>query len=98
MIAIITVLIALPAGFLLPTRLAANTLYAVAYLWAFTYQSVYLVLGYVDGSRDAFRPGEFPLSYGLVAVAIFAAGFGLVALGRFLAGVRSRRRTAASSA
>ena len=79
MIAVVTVLLALPAGYVMRSWLAANTTYAVAYLWAFVFQTLYLSL---DGS--AFGPGEFPMSYGLVTGGIFAVGFGLVAVGHAL--------------
>ena len=89
MIPIITVLSAFPLGYLVRSRLAANTTYAVAYLWAFTFQTLYLILDVINDSADpAFEKQEFPLAYGLVTVSIFAAGFGLVALGRY---VRDRR-------
>ena len=83
MIAVVTVLVAFPAGYLLHSRLAANVTYAIAYLWAFTFQSLYLTLSWVGGDDSAFpkSPDAFPLSYGLVAAGIFAVGFGLVALG-----------------
>lgn len=90
MIAVVTILLAFPLGFFLRSHLAANTAYAIAYLWAFVYQGVYLLLDAMNGGRDAFDPKEFPLSYGLVALAIFGVGFGLVALGRR---VGSKRRT-----
>lgn len=76
MVAVVTVLLALPLGYLVRTRSVANTTYAVAYLWAFVFQTLYLSL---DGS--AFSPGEFPWSYGLVTATVFAVGFGLVAIG-----------------
>ena len=95
MIAIITVLAAFPIGFLLSSRLAANTAYAVAYLWAFTFQTLYLMLDMLDGGKDpAFEPGTFPVSYGAVALAIFAVGFGLVNLGHW---ARARRQTSSRS-
>ena len=90
MIAVVTILLAFPLGFFLRSHLAANTAYAIAYLWAFVYQGVYLLLDAMNGGRDAFDPKEFPLSYGLVALAIFGVGFGLVALGHW---VGSKRRT-----
>jgi len=37
MIAVVTILIAFPTGFFLRSRLAANTAYAIAYLWAFVF-------------------------------------------------------------
>lgn len=89
MIAIVTVLAAFPLGFFLRSRLAASTTYAVAYLWAFMFQTLYLLLDSLgDTSNPAFRPGEFPLSYGVVTLTIFVVGFGLVHLGHR---VRARR-------
>jgi hypothetical protein len=89
MIAIVTILSAFPLGYLVRSRLAANTAYAVAYLWAFVFQTLYLTLDMLHGGDDpAFEPQTFPRSYGLVALSIFAAGFGLVALGH---SVRDRR-------
>jgi hypothetical protein len=92
MIAIVTVLLALPLGFFVKSRLAANTTYAVAYLWALTFQTLYLLLDSLNGgSNPAFTTDEFPLSYGLVTLGIFAVGFGLVALGQW-AGARRRAK------
>lgn len=94
MIAIVTILSAFALGFLLPSRLAAMTTYSVAYLWAFTFQTLYLLLDALDGAADpAFDVGTFPLSYGLVALGIFVVGLGLVEVGhRVGARRRSRRR------
>jgi hypothetical protein len=91
MIAVVTLLVAFPAGYCFHSRLAANTTYAVAYLWAFVFQTLYLVLDSVGGSSDApaFEPSEFPWSYGVITLAIFALGFGLVAAGHSVA---ARRR------
>ncbi len=99
MIAVVTILAAFPLGFLLSNRLAANTTYAVAYLWAFVFQSVYLMLDSLDGGRNpAFTTSEFPLSYGVVTLAILALGFGLVQLGhRVGRGPRERRQLGAGS-
>ena len=93
MIAIITILTAFPLGYLVRSRLAANTTYALAYLWAFTFQTLYLILGSLNGEDDpAFTVDDFPLSYGVVALTIFAVGFGLVALGHLLRDRRTSRR------
>ncbi len=93
MIAIVTVLLAFPLGYRLRSHFVANTAYAIAYLWAFVFQSMYLVLDAMnDGSMNAVEPQKFPLSYGLVTAAIFGAGFALVAWGHR---VGSRRRTKA---
>src|SRR4051794_1004610 len=96
MIAIVTVLSAFPLGFLLRSRLAANLTYAVVYLWAFTFQSVYLMLSMLDGDGNpAFTKDHFPVGYGLVASAIFAVGFALVEAGHRV-GDRRRTRVAAA--
>ncbi len=96
MIAIATVLLALPLGVLCRSRQVALTTYAVAYLWAFTFQTLYLLLDSL--ARDAgaaFRPGEFPLSYGLVTLAVLVVGLGLVEAGHRL-GTRRRGRRGVS--
>ena len=93
MIAVVTVLSAFPLGYFLANRLAANTAYAVAYLWAFVFQGIYLMLDSLDGGASpAFETSQFPLSYGLVTLAIFVVGFGLVQLGHRLG--RGRRERA----
>ncbi len=94
MIAVVTVLLAFPLGYLLRSHLAANVAYAIAYLWAFTFQSLYLTLSWVGGDDSAFSKDGFPLSYGIVATVIFAVGFGLVALGHRV-GTRRRTKVAA---
>ena len=85
MIAIITVLFAFPLGYFLRSRLAAYLAYGLAYLWAFTFQTLYLLLDSM-AQRDgaAFDTDSFPLSYGLVTLSIFAAGFAIVTLGHWL--------------
>lgn len=97
MIAVVTILTAFPLGFFLSSRLAANTTYAIAYLWAFVFQGLYLMLDSLDGGTDpAFETSEFPLSYGVVTLAIFAVGFGLVQLGHRVGHGRRERRSPAS--
>ena len=87
MIAIVTILTAFPLGYLVRSRLAAATTYAVAYLWAFTFQTLYLLLDLLDGGGDAaFTVTTFPTSYGVVALAILVAGIGLVNLGHWVRG------------
>ena len=99
MIAIVTILCAFPLGFFLRSHLAANTAYAIAYLWAFVFQGVYLMLDMLDGGKDpAFEPDAFPISYGVVTASIFAVGFGLVALGRRVGRGRRERRQESSHA
>ena len=99
MIAVVTVLLAFPLGYFLRSRLAANTAYAIAYLWAFCFQTLFLLLDSLGGgSAPAFEVGEFPLSYGVVTLAIFLAGFGIVSLGHWFRERRTAKATAAVTA
>ena len=93
MIAIVTVLLSFPLGYLVRSHLAANVAYAIAYLWAFTFQTLYLTRMWVGGDVSALskNPDTLPISYGVVASAIFAVGFGLVALGHRVAARRAAR-------
>ena len=94
MIAVVTVLSAFALGFLMTSRVAANTTYAFAYLWAFTYQTLYLTIDSFSGTSDnpAFDPSDFPLAYGVVTLAIFLVGFALVEGGRRFRARRNSRR------
>jgi hypothetical protein len=83
----LAVLLALPAGYLMRSWLAANVLYAVVYLWAFVFQTLYLLIGFRD-ENGAFGATGFPWEYGVVTATVFGVGFALVAAGRR---VRSRR-------
>ncbi|HEX8864604.1 MAG TPA: hypothetical protein VF821_03000 [Lentzea sp.] len=90
MIAIITVLAAFPLGYFLRSRLAASLTYGLAYLWAFTFQTLYLLLDALHGGANpAFTTDEFPLEYGVVTLGVLIAGFGLLNLGHW---ARARRR------
>jgi hypothetical protein len=93
MIAVVTVLLAFPLGFLVHSWHTANVAYAIAYLWAFSYQNVYLVRMWTAEDYSAFPKGAeaIPIEYGLVTLGVFGAGFGLVALGHRVA---ARRRSA----
>lgn len=92
MIAVITVLCAFPLGYFMRSRLAASTAYAIAYLWAFVFQTLFLLLDSLgDSTNPAFEAGDFPWQYGAVTLLIFVVGFGLVALGHR---VGAKRRAA----
>ena len=62
MIAVVTVLFAFPLGYFLRSRLAANTAYAIAYLWAFAFQTLYLILDSFGGTakNPAFEAERVP--------------------------------------
>jgi hypothetical protein len=59
---------------------------------AFTFQTLALLRAWTGGQDVAFPkdPSTPPWSYGLVNLAIYAAGLGLIALGHRLAGRRGR--------
>jgi len=101
MIAVVTILCAFPLGFFLSSRLAANTAYAIAYLWAFVFQGIYLMLDSISNGKTlndepAFVSDEFPWEYGVVTLLIFLVGFGLVALGHRVGRGRRERRQESS--
>jgi len=101
MIAVVTILTALPLGYFLRSHLAANTAYAIAYLWAFVFQGIYLMLDSINSGKTlndepAFVADEFPWQYGVVTLLIFIAGFGLVALGHRVGRGRRERRQLSS--
>ncbi len=93
---ILMVLTAFPIGFLVRTRSTAYATYIAAELFLFTFQSMSIVIDWAGGETDALG-GPFPdyemekfLGYGLINLAVFAIGLGLVTLG---ARIGSRRRT-----
>ena len=101
MIAVVTVLAAFPLGFFLRSWLAANTAYAIAYLWAFVFQGIYLMLDSISQGKTlndepAFVTDEFPWQYGVVTLLIFVVGFALVALGHRVGRGRRERRQPSS--
>ncbi len=95
MIAILTIVAALPLGLLIRNRLAAYLTYAVAFAQLYTFQTAVLVMEWSNGATAAFpRDGsqqvlDGALGYLAFTSVIYAAGFGLVTLGHWL---RNRRR------
>lgn len=81
MIALVTVLGALPLGYFLKSPTAAYLGYVALYAWAFSYQGAYLMNMRADGDYSAFQPETFPVAYGIVSLAIMGVGFLLVAGG-----------------
>ena len=94
MIAIVTVLFALPLGFFLRNRTSAFVAYIAIFGYSFTFQSVYLLRFSIGGDGDAFPtdPKEMPVGYLVVTAGIYLVGFVLVALGHRL-GTRRRTRS-----
>jgi hypothetical protein len=97
MIAAVAILLAFPLGYFLSSRQAAMTTYAVAYLWAFTFQAVYLMplflenyLSFEGGRTRIVTP--FPWDYGAVTFGILLAGLALVEAGHRVGRRRGRAR------
>lgn len=97
MIAILTLLVALPLGLLIRNRLAAYAAYGLAFAHVYTFQTANLVMEWTNGSTDAFPAAQSQelldgtLSYFVFTSVIYVVGFGLVTLGHRL---RNRRRAA----
>jgi hypothetical protein len=85
MVAILTLLAALPLGYLVRRRVVAYLAYGLAFAHVFTFQTLVLLLAWSTGSDDAFpRDGGTPWDYLLVTTGIYGIGFGLVTLGHWL--------------
>ena len=97
MIAIATLVLAVPLGFFVSSRSAAFVAYMAVYVQLFVFQTAYLTRQWVDGDHSAFPKDADNLGFGYLVVTsvIFAVGFLLVALGHRLA---TRRRSSASVA
>jgi hypothetical protein len=99
MIAILTILGALPLGLLIRNRLAAYLVYAIAFSHVYTFQTANLVMEWTNGATAAFPAStsrellDGTLGYFAFTTAIYAVGFGLITLGHWL---RNRRRPASN--
>lgn len=92
-----TLLLAFPLGFFIRPRLAAYVAYVAIHSFLFTFQTATLTRAWVGGSTEAFPkdPDAGGWPYGLVNLAIYALGLGLVTAGGTLA---ARRRSRAGDA
>ena len=92
---IVTILVALPLGFFVHSRVAAYVAFIAIHSFVFSYQCMELIREWVGGDYSVFPkvPKAGAWSYAVVNLIIYAAGFGLVALGRKLRAKR-RNRTA----
>jgi hypothetical protein len=89
---IIMLLAPFPIGYFIRNRMAAYLAYVALHSFVFTFQSTTLLKEWVGGDYSAFvkNPATADWSYGLVNLAIYAAGLGLVALGSWVAAKRRR--------
>ncbi|GAA2120688.1 hypothetical protein [Actinomadura napierensis] len=94
---IVTLVVAFPLGFFVRSRATAYIAYIAVHSFVFSFQDTELVGEWSGGDYSAFPKdrGSVPWSYGLVNVAIYAAGFGLVTLDH---AVRTRVRRRVSQA
>lgn len=101
MVAILTVLLALPLGYLVRSRRAALTAFGLAFAHVYTFQTANLVMEWVNGADAAFprTPSrellDGTLGYFAFTTAVYAVGLALVALGNHLRTRRERRRSTA---
>lgn len=98
MIAVLAFL-ALPLGYLVRNRLAAYLAFGLAFAHVYTFQTVNLVMEWVNGADAAFPQSsssqllDGTLGYFAFTSIIYAAGLALVAAGQHLRTRRDRRRT-----
>ncbi|MFC0865655.1 hypothetical protein ACFHYQ_25495 [Sphaerimonospora cavernae] len=99
---IYTVLFAFTIGFFIRGRSTAVALYLAGEALVFVYQSVNLLIEWVDGSDAAFG-GPFPkydpaglAGYGVVNLVITIVGIGLAILGARIGAKRAARRDVVS--
>jgi predicted Na+-dependent transporter len=95
---IIMVLVPLPLGLLVRNRTAAYIAYIAIHAFVFTFQTANLVMDWANGSTEAF--GSFPdysmgdfWAYGIINLAIYGVGLGLVTLGYRIRTKRNARRS-----
>ena len=99
MIALLTVLAALPIGFFIRRPVVGFVAYGLAFAHLFTFQTAQLVMEWVRGSTDAFGDVDsadwnwLGDTWGYLAftTVVYAVGFVLVALGQRLRARRDRR-------
>ena len=91
---IIMLLAPFPIGYFIRNRMAAFLTYVALHSFVFTFQSTSLLKEWTGGDYSAFakNPATADWPYGLMNLAIYAVGLGLVALGSW---VGAKRRCAA---
>ena len=97
---VLMILVPFPLGFLVRNRLVAFVAYIAVHAFVFSFQTLNLLLEWIGGSEEAFGP--YPaastgnvVGYGVVNLAIYAVGLGLVYLGHRLGSRRRERRSGA---
>jgi hypothetical protein len=93
---IVMIVVAFPLGYFVRQRLVAILSYVAIHSFVFSFQNMQLTREWVGGSKEAFpkNPKSAPWEYGVVNVAIYGVGLGLILLGSHLAARRRIRSTA----
>lgn len=97
MIALLTILIALPLGYFCNKRSTAYLVYIAAFAQVYTFQTATLVMEWVNGSAAAFTPTKSQkvlggsTDYLVVTSLVYVIGMGLVWFGSWLRARRSAR-------
>jgi len=95
---IIMLLVPLPLGFFVRQRVVAYLAYTAIHAYAFTFQTLALLLEWSTGSDAAFpRDGSAPWSYAIVNGVFYGVGLFLVWLGHRLGSRRRARKGAAEA-
>lgn len=94
---LVSLLVAFPLGFLVPSRVVAHLTYVALYLFLFVSTAVALLIEWAGGSDQAFGPypdgdGGQIASFVLISGVAFLAGAGLVHWGAAVRGRRTSRR------
>ncbi|HEY3631774.1 MAG TPA: hypothetical protein VGL21_12775 [Jatrophihabitantaceae bacterium] len=94
---VVMIVVAFPLGYFVRDRLVAILSYVAIHSFVFSFQNMQLTREWVGGSTEAFpkNPKSTPWDYGVVNVAIYAVGLGLVVLGHWAAAKRQARNSAA---
>lgn len=101
MIAILTLVVALPLGYLVRSRLAAYLAFGLAFAHLYTFQTASLVMEWVNGADAAFPQTDSEqllggtLGYFAFTTLVYAAGLALVTAGHHLRVRAERRRSLA---
>jgi hypothetical protein len=96
-IAIVTLLLALPLGYLCASRTTADLAYVAVFGHVYAFQTALLVMEWTNGSGAAFPQSSADqllsstIGYFGFTTAVYALGFGLVEAGHRLAARRARR-------
>lgn len=93
---IVMIVVAFPLGYFVRQRLVAILSYVAIHSFVFSFQNMQLTKEWVGGSTEAFpkNPKSTPWEYGVVNVAIYGAGLGVILLAHRFATKRRIRSTA----